>query len=77
MAQDHGRFNDVLPDASFSPVVDIAAADPGVVDGNENVVRRLNGRFGAGLEGHRVGFVEDKGEILWVIKKLAMLSVGR
>jgi len=60
----HGVFEDEGADPAFLPVVDIAAADAGVVYGYEDIVGRLecwNWLFG---ECYIMRFVEDEGEVL-------------
>jgi hypothetical protein len=64
VAQDHGVFDEEIADASFDPVVHIAAADAGVIYGDEDVVWGLEGGFGLLFEGDIEGFVEDEGEVL-------------
>lgn len=60
MAEDHWVLDDEVADPPFNPVVDIAAADAGVVYGYEDIVGRLNGGFGLLLELDIKGFVEDE-----------------
>lgn len=64
MAQDHWRLDDEGTDAAFDPVVDIAAADAGVVYCDEDVVGGLDRGFWALFVGDVEGFVEDEGEVL-------------
>jgi hypothetical protein len=62
--EDHGVLEDEGADPAFLPVVDIAAADAGVVYGYENIVGRLesgNWFFG---ERYVVRFVENEREVL-------------
>jgi hypothetical protein len=64
VAEHHGRFDDEVPDGAVLPVVHIAAADAGVFDVDEDVVRGLEGGDGAVFEFDGVGAFEDEGEVL-------------
>lgn len=64
MAEDHRIFYDEGPDGAVLPVVDIAAADSGIVYCNEDVEGGFEGWFGSFFEGEGERFVEDEGEVL-------------
>ena len=64
MAQDHGVFDDIVPDAPVLPVVDVGAADAGVVYLEEDGVRVGDGRDGAVFEGYGFRAAEDEGVVL-------------
>lgn len=65
MAQHHGRLDDKVADGAMGPVVHVGAADAGVFDIDEDVVRGVEFGDGAVFEGDVVGFLEDEGEVLW------------
>ena len=66
MAEDHRGCEDEGADTSAAPVVDVAAADAGVVYGEEDIVGGGGREDGFGLlfEGYFVGGVKDEGEVL-------------
>ena len=67
VSQDHGGGKLELTNATFDPVVDIAATDAGVVYGDKNIARVLDCWLWPFLEGDIEGFVEDEGEVLLTI----------
>lgn len=64
MAEDHRVFQNKGSDPPLLPIVDVAAADSGVVYGDEDIVRRLDLWLGSLFECNIVWFVENEGEIL-------------
>lgn len=64
MSEDHGRLDDEVPDGAVNPVVDIASADSGEFDGDEDIVWAFEGGYGTVFKGDFVGFLEDEGEVL-------------
>jgi hypothetical protein len=70
VAQHHGFLDDEGTDPPFDPVVYIAAADAGVVYGDEDVVGGLDCGFWALFEGDVEGFVKDEGEVLGVLAEV-------
>jgi hypothetical protein len=62
--ENHGRGENEASDAPFGPVVHITAANAGVVYGEEDIVRGLQGGFGFLFEGDGEGFVENEGKVL-------------
>lgn len=69
MAQDHRRCELELADSSFDPVVYIAAADPGVIYGYEDIARVFDGRFRSLFEFDIEWLVEDEGEVLMMLDR--------
>ena len=76
MAKHHGVFEDEGADPPFFPVVDIAAADAGVVYGDEGVVGCLDRGLGSLLERDIVRFVENEGEVLIVPVSCVSRGIG-
>lgn len=64
MAEDHRVFHDEGADGAVLPVVDIGAADSGVVYRDEDIVFAFQGGLGALFEGEGKRFIEDEGEVL-------------
>lgn len=64
MAEHHWFLDNEGADASFDPVVYIAAADAGVVYGDEDIMRGFDCGFRSLFIGNVEGFVEDEGEVL-------------
>jgi hypothetical protein len=62
--EDHRVFEDEGADPAFFPVVDITAADAGVVYSYKNIVGRLESGNWFFDERDVVGFVENEGEVL-------------
>lgn len=60
VAQDHGAFQDKGANPPLTPVVHIATADTGIVDGKEDIVWRFNLRLKPFLKTNPVGFVKNE-----------------
>ena len=64
MAEDHGVFDDEGTDSAVLPVMDIAAADAGELDVDNDIVRVGDGWDGAVFEFDGVRLLEHEGEVL-------------
>lgn len=64
VAKDHGVLDDKVANGTVLPVVDVGAADTGVVDGDENIVGVGELGDGALSELDVVGLVENEGKVL-------------
>ena len=64
MAEDHGRGENDVAHAPVLPPVDVAAADAGVLDGDDDFVGGGDGGEGSFLEMGMIDGAEDEGEVL-------------
>lgn len=64
VAEDHGLAQDKGADGAVEPVVDVGAADAGVVHGDEDIVGGLEGGLGDLGVADILGLVEEEGEVL-------------
>ena len=64
VAEHHRVFKDKRADPPFFPIVDVAAADAGVIDGDQDIMRGMESGLGALGKGYIMWFVEDEREIL-------------
>jgi hypothetical protein len=60
MPQNHWLLQNERTNSPLRPVMYIAATDAGVVDGEEDIVRRVDRRLGSLLKTHPVRFVENE-----------------
>ena len=73
MAEDHGAAHDEVADSTALPVVNIAAANSGLLDANTDIV--FIPEFGdwAVLNGDFFDVLEDE---CWVLREFNMICVG-
>ena len=64
VAENHGVAEDEGADGTVDPIVDVGAADAGVVHGHEDVVLGLEGGLGDLGVADILRLVEEEGEVL-------------
>lgn len=64
MTKDHGLLHDVMSNAAFQPIVDIAAADASILYIDNNVVRRFECRYRSVFIFETALLFQNEGQVL-------------